>query len=278
MLFGHVHCVKAASGLRFAPVIREAITLAIRTLFHAATLSILALSAAQPVTAQGAGPYLAARQASLASDFRAAANYYAQAIVADPQNPVLLENAVMAYISLGQVDRAAAVARRLVQLGVNSQIAHMALLGDGFKRENYKNVREDIDAGMSVGPLVDGLLKAWAQLGEGQMSEALVSFDEVSSTAGIEVFGHYHKALALALVGDYEGAESIFSGEAHGPLQLTRRGLLAYAQVLSQLERNPDAVALIDASFGNDLDPQISQIRADLSSDFDATCCAVFSI
>ena len=241
--------------------------MAFRTVLKAVAVSLLALQVAAPVQAQGvAGSYLAARHASLFSDFRAAANYYAQAIVADPRNPALLENGVMAYLSLGEGDRAATVARRLIQTGTTSQIAHMALLADGFKRESYDTLIEDIDAGMSVGPLVDGLLKAWALMGQGQMSEALVSFDEVANTQGIEIFGLYHKALALALVGDYEGSAGIFSGETDGPLQLTRRGILAYIQVLSQLERNPDAVELLDSSFGENLDPHLVELRAELAA------------
>ncbi len=88
----------------------------------------------------------------------------------------------------------------------------------------------DLDAGQSVGPLVDGLLRAWAQLGMGRMSEALGTFDEVAATQGIEIFGLYHKALALGMVGDFEGAEAILSGRDSGSLQLTRRGGVAFAQ------------------------------------------------
>jgi tetratricopeptide (TPR) repeat protein len=217
--------------------------------------------------AQGvSGPYLAARQASFGSDYRAAAEYYSRALVQDPANTDLLENTIVAFLGLGDIDRAVAVARRLVSLGTQSQVANMAILADQLKRENFETAVADLDSGHSVGPLVDGLLKAWAQLGMGKMSEALGSFDMVAETKGIEVFGLYHKALALALVGDFEGAENILSGQAKGPLQLTRRGIIAYAEVLSQLERNKDAIELIDASFGANLDPALADLRARLEA------------
>ena len=178
-----------------------------KTLIKSAVLGLIGLGIAAPATAQGvAGSYLAAQHASRFSDYRAAADYYARALVQDPSNPALLENAIMAYIGLGQVDRAVAVSRRLISTGATSQIAAMALLADQFQRENYEQVLEDLEAGQSVGPLVDGLLRAWAQLGMGSMSDALASFDEVSATQGIEIFGHTHKALALGTVGDFEGA------------------------------------------------------------------------
>nr|WP_235438813.1 tetratricopeptide repeat protein [Candidatus Rhodobacter lobularis] len=241
--------------------------MAIRNILPAATALFLGAQAILPAQAQGvAGSYLAARQASSNSDFRIAADYFARAIIADPRNPVLMENAILAYISLGDGDRAAAVARRLLQVGASSQIAHMALLVDAFQRERFENVVEDIDAGMTIGPLVDGLLAGWAELGAGRMTGALERFNAMAESQGVEVFGLYHKALALAVVGDFEGAEEILSGDAAGPLQLSRRGVIAFAQVLSQLERNGDAVELIDATFGDDLDPGLQEVRGALEA------------
>ncbi|MDJ0627907.1 MAG: tetratricopeptide repeat protein [Rhodobacter sp.] len=238
--------------------------LRIPTLVAAAVFS---LATAVPALAQGvSGAYLAARHASLFSDFRAAADYYARALVQDPGNPQLMENAVMAYTGLGQVDRAAAVARRLISTGATSQTANMVLLSDQIKRENFGQALDDLAAGQTVGPLVDGLLKAWAQLGMGRMSEALETFDEVATTGGVEVFGLYHKALALAMVGDFESADEILSGRSEGALQLTRRGVVAFAEVLSQLERNDDALDLIAQSFGADLDPALERMRSDLAA------------
>jgi len=240
----------------------------IRPFLKTLTFATLGLGLAAPaVQSQGvAGSYLAARHASLFSDYRAAADYFARAIVADPGNAALMENAVMAYLGLGQVDKAVAVSRRLMSLGTSSQVANMALMADSIKRENFEGLLADLDAGQSVGPLVDGLLRAWSQLGMGQMSEALESFDDVAGTQGIEVFGLYHKAMALALVGDFEGADAILSGRADGALQLTRRGIVMFAQILSQLERNEDALELIEKSFGTELDPVLTLMRHDLTA------------
>ncbi|MEK6216761.1 MAG: tetratricopeptide repeat protein, partial [Boseongicola sp.] len=122
------------------------------------------------------------------------------------------------------------------------------------------------EAGQTVGPLFDGLARAWAELGAGRMSTAVASFDEVIASDGVAAFGLYHKALALASVGDFESAADIFSGENGVTLRLTRRGVIAYAQVLSQLERNEDALELIKSSFGATLDPALDAMRTSLSS------------
>jgi tetratricopeptide (TPR) repeat protein len=103
---------------------------------------------------------------------------------------------------------------------------------------------------------------AWAELGTGRMSEALEGFDKIAAMQGLEPFGLYHKALALASVGDFEGADAILSGN----LRVMRRGVIAHAQILSQLERNEDAIALLDGEFGTEQDPIIDQLRARLQA------------
>ena len=62
------------------------------------------------------------------------------------------------------------------------------------------------------------------------MTQALAAFDEIAVRPGLAAFGGYHKALALANVGDFEGAEALFSGPDGAQLQSTRRGLAARAQ------------------------------------------------
>ncbi len=228
---------------------------------------LVGLAVAGPAMAQtNSGAYLAARHAVQVSDFEAASTYFTRALIQDPRNPTLLESAIGALVSLGDVERAVPVARRMLQSGAESQVANLVLLGDAAAREAWDDVIADLEAGQSVGPLFDGLLKAWAEVGRGDMGDALISFDEVIDSPGVEAFGLYHKALALASVGDFEGADAILGQDDDDAIPLTRRGVIAHAQVLSQLERNDDAVMLIDDIFGESLDPGLAQLRERLSA------------
>ncbi len=230
------------------------------------TLALLAALSAPAAVAQDAGGYLAARSAMLSSDFDKAADYYARAIVRDPSNVPLLENAATAYLGLGDLDRAAQIARRAFEAKSENQLVGLMLIGDMARRDDWKGLVSGIDGGMKVGPLFDGLAKAWGLVGDGQMTEALTAFDGVASNEGVEAFGLYHKALALASVGDFEGAAELFSGESGRTIRVTRRGVVAYAEVLSQLERNQDALDLIEESFGASLDPYLETMRDRLAA------------
>jgi tetratricopeptide (TPR) repeat protein len=150
--------------------------------------------------------------------------------------------------------------------GEPSQIAELVLAADEASREDYAALLAASTDGRDLGDLVNALVAAWSKAGEGKMSEALAAFDTLSQTKGLEAFGYYHKALALASVGDFEGADDILSGRASGPIYVMRRGVVAHLQILSQLERNADALALLDRSFGTNPDPIVDDLRRRLQA------------
>jgi len=230
-------------------------------------LTLAALLAAPAAMATDSGSYLAARTALLNNDFDEAARYFSRALLRDANSPELLESAAHAYLGLGDLKRAADVAQSLRALAADNQIVGLSLAGQAAAEENWTELLALAESGAGVGSLFDGLAKAWALVGEGRMGEAIAAFDELSQSPGIESFAFYHKALALASAGDFESSAEIFSGDAGAALQLTRRGIIAYAQVLSQLERNADALELISATFGTSLHPQVDELVTQLSGD-----------
>lgn len=236
------------------------------------TLTALALATVlgSPLRADDkvdSGAYLAGRIAESENDFRAAAGWYGKAIIADAGNPTLLDGAMLAEIGVGDVTLAIDAARKRKAIeGEPSQLAELVLLADEANREDYTAIQSAAAAGRDVGNLANQLVLAWAKVGEGKMSEALAAFDAVTKTKGFEAFGYFHKALALASVGDFEGADNILSGKAAGPITVMRRGVFAHAQILSQLERNADAIALLDRSFGTSPDPIVDSVRQRLQA------------
>jgi len=238
--------------------------------FRPITLTLgLALAWTLPATAQTetpglAGAYLAARQADTDHDFAAAVEWYGKVLLADPANPALLERAITNDLALGAVDKAAQSGALLLKSGAKNQLAYLAVLTADIQAENYAKVIADQKAGNTIGALLDHLVLAWAEVGSGNMTQAQNDFDAVINSPGTKTFGLYHKALALASTGDFEGADKLLaSPDAQAALQL-RRAVLAHVQILSQLERDADAVALIDRAFGKRLDDGMADLRARL--------------
>ena len=227
-----------------------------------ALITALAWPAApRPVEAGFAGPYLAARHASFETDFRQAVRYFERANTQDPGNPQLLEAITASYASLGEMEKAASFADKMIDGGINSQIAHLARMVRAGQNGDFDTVLAQLGAGEDVGPLVDGLVKGWAELGRSDVNAALEAFDLIASERGLQGFANYHKALAMASVGDFESAAAILESDT-GAAQATRRGVMAHAQILSQLGRNDEALDLMAQMFTTRLDPGLAALKA----------------
>ncbi|SEW30689.1 Tetratricopeptide repeat-containing protein [Aliiroseovarius sediminilitoris] len=225
------------------------------------------LSGFTPLMAQAnaAGPYLAARQADLSGDFAKVVEYGTRALVENPDRADVLEGLVVSHTALGEVDKALPYAHRLASINPDNQLAGLVLLGDALASEKWAEAIALLESGISVAGVVDQMITAWANLGQGQMSQALEVFDALSQDPNSRSFAQFQKALALAHVGDFEGAASILGGD-QGALQLNRGGILAYAQVLSQLDRHADALELLKANASPLVDPEVDDIIARLEA------------
>lgn len=213
-----------------------------------------------------AGAYLAARSAANTNDYRAVAEWQARALAADPDNPLLLQPMIVASAAIGDFPTAAIAAQHLKDLGQGLPVGDLVLMTQKAAAGDYAGILAEPKDLASLGALTSGLVTGWAEFGNGRMSEAQEAFDAVAADKGLEAFGLYHKALALAAAGDFEGADAIFSGKAAGPINLNRRGIIAHAEILSQLERNADALARLDEAFGTDADPAVESLRSALKA------------
>ncbi|MEJ2029741.1 MAG: tetratricopeptide repeat protein [Maritimibacter sp.] len=237
----------------------------LRFLHHlalSAFLSVLAI----PAQAQDdlAGPYLAALVADRAGDYQTLVEYGAKALEFDPTNAHLMEGILLAELGLGQIDEAVPLADRLSELDEEHQLAGLVHLANALKREDWQAASAALDKGQALGGLTDQLVRAWVAVGDGKMSRAIELFDTLSAggNGGMVLL---QKAMALAMVGDYEGAADLLGG-GQQVLSLNQPGIVAYAQVLSQLDRNDDAADLLDQAFPGTEDPDLTEMRAALAA------------
>ena len=234
----------------------------IRFLMSTALAASLSFSAGVPQAfgQSASGAYLAGRQAASQSDFAQASQYYVKALARDRNNPELMEGAVLSFLSLGQIKRGVPIAKAIEQAGLRSQTGSMILVTDLVMREDFDGVIARDGENDGIGPLVDTLVSAWAKLGQGKAAAAFEEFDEVTKQPGMAGFAIYHKAMAYGVVGDFDSADKLFSDKEAGAASSTRRGAMARAEVLSQLDRNADAIASLKLAFGAARDPELSKL------------------
>jgi tetratricopeptide (TPR) repeat protein len=228
---------------------------------------IAAIALSGPVAATpDLGAYLAARQAGLTQDYDAAATYFGKALTRDPGNPALRENTVTAQIAVGRVEDALPVARAMQADGQNGQMANMVLLAEAARTENWDRIFDLLDAGHGVGPMIDGLTRAWAFVGKGRMDAALDAFDETIDAPGLRSFGYLHKAVALAQAGDLERADAILSRPPAQGVVPTRASVLTHVRVLCRLGRFERAQRVLDDGFGRNAAPDLRAIREQVAA------------
>ncbi|MEQ6201728.1 tetratricopeptide repeat protein [Sulfitobacter sp. HNIBRBA2951] len=221
----------------------------------------LVLALAAPAGAQSlAGSYLAGRSAAVNNDFKAAAEYYSAAMARDAGNVELMDDAVLAYLALGRIDRALPLGRAIIASGQRSQGARMVLTAGMIDDGEYAALAQREIQTEGISPWVDGLVKAWSLIGADDVDGAMAQFDAISTEAGMTGVVSYHKALALGTLGRYAEANALFEGDGPGAAARTRRGVIARAEILSQLDRNADAVKLIADTFNGATDPELDSL------------------
>jgi len=218
----------------------------LKTLSLAATL---ALSTVPMARGEGfAGAFLAAKSANIANDYAQAAYYYTQAMIAEPNNGYIMQGAMFAFVASGDVPAGAAIARKMASAGFIDEYAHTVMIAAAMEREDYDGVLALLaDGQFDLNPLIKQIVTGWALIGSGEVDTGMDVFTTESSNEAITAFGLYNKALALAYIGDFSGAEAAF---ASGDAYVNRGALLTHAQILAELGRVDEAIALMTTGPG----------------------------
>jgi tetratricopeptide (TPR) repeat protein len=164
------------------------------------------------------------------------------------------------------VKKAHALARLLVAGEGSYPLAEVLVLSEHFKRNDYQAALDHLEATTVVGRAIDELLKGWALVGLGQMTEAVRHFDAVIPVDGMRSFALYQKGLALTLAGDFEGAAASFSGQGQAAAVLNYRGSLAWAQILVQLDRPDEALTILRDFHGSGADHAVNSLMAQIEA------------
>ncbi|MBB4287530.1 tetratricopeptide repeat protein [Roseospira goensis] len=181
------------------------------------------------------GKYLAARTAQYHNDIQAAAENYAAALAADPDNPLLMRRSYYYLAAAGRFDLAVAVAQRAVAAIPGDDFAPLLLATDAMRQD-----RPDRAAALlgeleprGLNGLLQPLMAAWAILGTGDLDAALAALEPARRLSSARRLADLHAALMALLAGAPERAAPLVDAylEAGPPDNVRALELLAMLQV-----------------------------------------------
>lgn len=230
----------------------------------AAALMLFATSAslrAEVASADGfslSGSYLAGRSADLDRDKEAAAEYLSQALLEDPDNPVLIEKLFVLELDSGQIPPAEELAIKVLSFNSQHRMARIVLGLRDFRAKHYADARKNYaEASYTpIGQLTSTLLSAWTFAGEGNFSDALKTLDKLDANESFANFKAYHGALIADYFNNAIRAEAFYK-KAYEQAGTSLRVVQAYGNFLERHGRRDEAIkiyqAFLDGGEGNAL-------------------------
>ncbi len=176
----------------------------------------------------------------MASDY-----FLADALKADPDNPVLIERIFLLKLSEGDIAGAEEFATRV--LGFNSQqrMARIVLGLRDFRNRHYADARRNFLAAAytPVGELTSALLIAWAYAGEGELNPALKALDRLDVNESFANFKAFHAGMIADYLGNAIRAEASYR-KAYEDAGTSLRVVQAYGNFLERNGRAADAIKI----------------------------------
>ena len=224
----------------------------VRVALLAATAVVaLSLPAAAQRRETLSGAYLAGSVAAARGDAPVAARYFGSAMLRDPENAMLAEQAMVHQLMAGMATEAERSAERLVRLAPLDRTANLVLAARDMRRGGHAAVRTRIaEAGDGFHPLTAAVLDAWAAQGTGDTAAALAALEPLGDSGLFGAFAGYHRGLLLTLHGDLDGALAALTAVRTGIGARSARMIEAEAIVLDRLDREDEARALLDEFAG----------------------------
>lgn len=157
------------------------------------------------------GSFLAGRGAYEDRRTKVAANYFEEALDSNWDNIVLQERAFNALLASGQVDKAEAVARRLVESAPNYEIAQLVLGVVALKERRYKSVESSLSGSSrnTLYGITSNVVLAWSQIGNGEPEKGYKTVEAITQD-GFKTFLLFQRALMADVGGDKEKARALY--------------------------------------------------------------------
>lgn len=195
----------------------------------------------------GFGSYLAARQAQMAGDTRAAADLFLDTLKADAENPQLLRRAYFFLVAEGRLEEAVPLARKALTQDEAEPLAPLVLAASAVADGRYAAAAEIVarldDRGLNS--FMVPLMRAWALAGQKRWDSALDVLEPLRQQPQFQDLHDFHAALIADLGGRQEKAAAAYAKVIEDAPETSLRALQAAAGWLYRQGRAAEADQLL---------------------------------
>jgi len=195
------------------------------------------------------GPFLAATQAQQEAEHQKSADYYLQALAADPESQFVADRAFFRLLYSGRTEKAAELAAKLAKkkLHADDDLVQLMYVLSAYKKEDWPEVRARLEGyGESgFGFIVTPLLTAWSYGGEGDIVAAQNALEPLLENERLKSIAEEHTAYLFDYLQHYDAARERYIALAEAEPPVSMQPTAAYAYMLYRLDEKTDALRFL---------------------------------
>ena len=180
------------------------------------------------------GAFFKARYSASTGDYIQSAQYFEEAIEADPNNLDLLSVAHQVFVIAGEFDQAVAAARSLNENGAADPFIWLTLIVDEVRAGDFESALELHQAAMFGNLFLGDLFRGWLHVGAGNTDAALEIFGKEFEQEYLAEIMNFHRGLAQFAAGDVEPAAKTFEAIELDPSTFSDEFYIQYAKVFAR--------------------------------------------
>lgn len=212
------------------------------------------------------GNYLAGQQAFDTLSTKEAAQAFLDATESQWDNPEVIERAFAALAADGRIGDAEDLARHMLELEPNHDLATLLLGTVSLKERRYTSSIKQLQS-LGLENFIDiagAIVQAWARVGQSDLDEAFGVLDELGDN-GLESFLLFHQALMADFSGDPRATDYI--AQAYQTDPFVARNVEAYARILGNAGETEAALEVLNTFEREGLThPYVDEVRVELEA------------
>ncbi len=200
------------------------------------------------------GTYLAGLVAGHNRDYSIATDLMLHTLEASPEDPRLLARSFLLAASVGRDKESIDLSSRLLAVSPDQALAHLVLLIDAVKREDWDEAQIRIDAAPKVGinTVLQPMFSAWTDLAKDDLNKALSNLESLSKKEGFKTLYGIQIALLKDLGGRPEDARNDYLALLSTAKQPTLRQVNIVADFLNRQGDTEAAQGLLETYLNGD--------------------------